>query len=132
MTPVFDGTIRDSKLFLDKGEKFKQYLAGLNGKRVQVTVEKIKQKRSNQQNRWYWGCILKLISEHTGDTPEDLHEAFLINFAPKHVVGNIVVASGSRYLDTVDFGQYCEKVRQWAAEYLSIVIPDPQEVSLNN
>ena len=129
MTPLFDGTIKEGKLFVDKSESFKQHLLALNGKRVQVTVEKIKQKRSNQQNRWYWGCILKLISEHTGDTPEDLHEAFKINFAPKHVVGNIVVASGSRYLDTVDFGQYCEKVRQWAAEYLSINIPDPGEVA---
>jgi hypothetical protein len=41
MTPIWDGTIKESRLFLDKGEKFKQYLAGLNGKRVQVTVEKI-------------------------------------------------------------------------------------------
>lgn len=129
MTLHFPGTIKDCKLFLDKPDQLKQHLQTFpTGKRVEVTVEKVTHKRSNQQNRWYWGCILKLISEHTGDTPEDLHEALKIHFAPKHVVGNIVIASSSRYLDTLEFGQYCEKVRQWAAEYLGINIPDPSEV----
>lgn len=42
MTPIWEGQVKtDGKLFLDKGEKFEQYLQGLNGKRVQVTVEKI-------------------------------------------------------------------------------------------
>ncbi len=66
LTPIFHGTNRDSKLFLDKGEKFKQYLAGLNGKRVQVTVEKIKHSRTNGQNRYLWGVCYKLIADHTG------------------------------------------------------------------
>jgi hypothetical protein len=35
----------------------------------------------------------------------------------------MVVASSSRYLETIDFGEYCEKVRRWAAEQLNI-IPD--------
>jgi hypothetical protein len=126
---IFPGTIRSGKLFLDKADQFKKFLASFpDEKRVEVSVEKIKKKRSNEQNRWYWGCILKLISEHTGDDPEDLHEALKAHLSPKHIVGNVVVASGTRYLDTVDFGQYCEKVRRWAAEELNINIPDPNEV----
>jgi hypothetical protein len=128
MTPVFLGQVKDGKLSLDKAGQFKDYLLTLNGKRVELTVQKLKQKRSNQQNRWYWGCILKLISEHTGDDPQDLHEALKAHLSPKHIVGSVVVASGTRYLDTIDFGQYCEKVRRWAAEELNINIPDPNEV----
>src|ERR1039458_4003122 len=83
MTPLFDGTIRDSKLFLDKGDKFKQYLASINGKRVQVTVEKIKHSRTNSQNAYYWGVVVKLIAQHTGHDPEQIHELLTQKFSPR-------------------------------------------------
>ena len=72
MSPIFGGTICDNKLMLDKGESFRQYLAGLNGKRVQVTVEKIKHKRTHSQNAYYHGVVVKLISQHTGHDPEQV------------------------------------------------------------
>ena len=131
MTPVFKGTAKEGKLFLDKTPEFKAYLYTLGQHRVTVSVEKEKHKRSNQQNKWYWSCILQLISEHTGEEPEDLHEALKAHFAKKKVVGSIVVPSATRYLDTIDFSEYCEKVRRWAAEELSISIPDPSEVTLS-
>jgi hypothetical protein len=127
---IFPATIREGKLFIDKAEQFKQYLRTFpTGKRVEVSVEKLRTKRSNEQNRWYWGCILKLISEHTGDDPQDFHDALKAHLSPKRIVGNVIIASGTRYLDTIDFGQYCEKVRRWAAEELNINIPDSNEVS---
>jgi len=127
----FDVRIFDvNQLFLDDKRTLQNYLLSLEGKRVELTVEKIRHKRSNQQNKWYWGCILQLISEHTGEEPENLHEALKAHFAPKKVVGNIVVPSSSRYLDTIEFGEYCEKVRRWAAEELSIDIPDPGDVRI--
>lgn len=128
-TPLFDGTIRDSKLFLDKGEKFKQYLAGLNGKRVQVTVEKIKHSRTNGQNRYLWGVCYKLIADHTGAEPEEVHAALKFQFSSKRFIGNLVAASSTARMDTILFTEYIEKVRRWAAEELSINIPDPGEVA---
>ena len=130
MTPLFSGTMQSGKLLLDDKHRFLNYLSSLDGKRVTVAVEKEKRKRSNQQNRWYWGVVLQLISEHTGEEPEDLHEALKAHFAKKKVVGSIVVPSATRYLDTIDFSEYCEKVRRWAAEELSINIPDPNEVAI--
>jgi hypothetical protein len=129
MTPLFDGTIRDSKLFLDKGEKFKQYLTGLNGKRIQVTVEKIKHSRTNGQNRYLWGVCYKLIADHTGAETDEVHAALKFNFCPKRFIGNLVAPSSTAKLDTIAFTDYIEKVRRWAAEELSINIPDPGEVA---
>jgi hypothetical protein len=129
MTPIFQGTITAGKLIFDSPVDVLAHLQSLEGKRVEVTVERQKRKRTNQQNRWYWGVVLQLISEHTGEDPENLHEALKAHFAPKHVVGNIVVPSASRYLDTMDFSTYCEKVRRWAAEELHISIPDPEQVA---
>lgn len=130
MTPIFLGQVNSGKLLLDDKHRFLNHLSSLEGKRVVITVAKETHKRSTNQNRWYWGCILKLIAEHTGEEPENLHEALKAHFAPKKVVGNLVVPSSSRYLNTIDFGEYCEKVRRWAAEELSINIPDPEEVSI--
>ena len=95
----------------------------VNGKRVQVTVEREKRNRTNQQNKYYWGYVLQLLSEHTGHEPEDLHEALKAHFAPKQVVGNIVIPSATRYLDTIDFSVFVEKV------VLQAVIPPRRSVT---
>jgi hypothetical protein len=129
MTPLFDGTIRDSKLFLDKGEKFKQYLTGLNGKRVQVTVEKIKHKRTNNQNKYYWGVVVKLIAQHTGHDPEQIHEALKQMFSPKWYLGSVMVPNSTARLDTLEFVEYTEKCRMWGSEFLNLNIPLPNEVA---
>jgi hypothetical protein len=128
LTPISQATIQNNKLNLDSALDFSTYLLSLEGKRVTVTVEKEKRKRSNQQNKYYWGVILQLIAEHTGEDPENLHEVLKAHFAPKHVVGNIVIPSATRYLDTIDFSLFVEKVVRWAGEELQIVIPAPGEV----
>ena len=136
MTPLFDGTIRDSKLFHDKGEKFKQYLAGLNGKRVQVTVEKIKHSRTLQQNKYYWSVVVKLIAQHTGHDPEQIHELLKQMFSPKwHIatgneIGSEGIPTSTTRLDTLEFVEYSEKCRVWANDFLGLNIPLPGEVSV--
>jgi len=130
MNYLFTGQVEGGKLKLDDKERFLGHLHTLEGKRVELTVEKQKHKRTKNQNAYYWGVVLQLIAEHTGEDVEALHDALKVHFAPKHVVGNLVVPSGTRYLDTVDFAGYVEKVRRWAAEELNINIPDPNEVSI--
>lgn len=133
LTPIFFGTVSESgKILLDDPAGFAVHRDRLAGKRVELTLKKQARKRTSPQNRYYWGCVLQLISEHTGEDPESLHEALKAHFAPKHVIGNLVVPSGTRYLDTVDFSQFVEKVRRWAAEELNVNIPSPDEVEVNN
>jgi len=131
MTPLFSGTIQDGKLSLDKGQSFREYLQGLNGKRVTVTVERVTHKRTIPQNKWYWGVAVKLISEHTGYYPDEVHDALKHAFAPKVIIGNLVAVKSTKHLDTVEFGDnMMERVVRWAAEELHIVIPLPEEVDV--
>jgi hypothetical protein len=134
MTPLFDGTIKEGKLFVDKPESFKQHLLALNGKRVQVTVEKIKHKRTNNQNQYYWGVVVKLIAQHTGHDPEQVHEALKEMFSPKWYMpesqGTMVgVPTSTTRLDTLGFVEYTEKCRMWASEFLGLNVPLPGEVA---
>lgn len=135
MTPVFLGTIKEGKLYLDKSEQFKQFLHTFpTGKRVEVTVEKLKHPRTNSQNRYYWGCVVHEIAKHTGHDPEQIHELLKLRFSPRwHFqtdrMGASIPTSTTR-LDTLEFVEYTDKCRMWANEFLGLQIPLPGEVAV--
>ncbi len=128
MTSPFTGTIQDGKLLLDNKPEFTAHLHTLNGKRVNVSVEKQTRRRSQDQNEWYWGVILKMISQHTGQDPQSLHEAFKYKFSEKITLNGLVIPQSTRTRDTIDFSAYCESIRQWAREFLNLDIPDPKKI----
>lgn len=101
---------------------------------VLVAVTRRKASRSQQQNRWYWGVIVELLSEHTGYTPDEVHEVLKAKFLPKRVAladgngevkGEFVIGGTTTTLDKLAFGEFCEAIRTWAADELGVVIPDP-------
>lgn len=115
-----------------------RYLSTLKGKLVEISVKESRRTRSNQQLRWYWGCVLALVSEHTGYTAEELHEYFKARFLPKHValcdgngvvIDDRVIGGSTGKLTTKEMGEYCEAIREFAASELNINIPDPREVA---
>jgi hypothetical protein len=134
MTPLFDGSVKEGKLLLDKGPKFREYLFSLNGKRVQVTVEKLKNSRTLQQNKYYWAVVVKLIAQHTGHDPEQIHELLKQKFSPRWhfmevMIDNPGIPTYTTRLDTLEFVEYTEKCRMWANEFLGLEIPLPGEVT---
>ncbi len=92
--------------------------------------------RTVQSNRWYWGVIVQAIADHTGYTPDELHDVLKMKFIPKRLAicdGNgviqdeFVVGGSTRAMSTIEFSEYCEAIRRWAAEDLDLSIPDPDE-----
>lgn len=138
MTLHFHGTIQDGKLFLDKSSQFKEYLHTFpTGKRVEVTVEKQTHKRSNSQNRYYWGIVVAEIAKHTGHDPEQIHELCKQMFSPKWYMDprpptrqTIAIPTSTTKLHTLQFVEYTEKCRMWANEFLGLQIPLPGDVIL--
>lgn len=132
MTP-FLGTIRQGKLFLDKADRFKEYLHTFpNEKRVEVTVDRLKHTRTSSQNRYYWGVVVAEIAKETGHDPEQVHELLKKMFSPKwrfsfDTVTSDIPTSTTR-LDTIAFVEYTEKCRLWANEFLGLQIPLPGEI----
>ena len=103
-----------------------------------VTIKRARATRSSQANRWYWGCVVGLVAEHTGYTAEEIHEIYKAKFLPKtlafadgngEVLGEFVIGGSTTRLNTVEFSEFCERIREWAADSLGVVIPDPQEVA---
>ena len=102
-----------------------------NEKRVEVSVEKLTHPRTNSQNRFYWGVVVKEIAQHTGHDPEQVHEWLKQIHSPKwHPYGqnNGGIPTSTTRLDTLAFTDYSEKCRLWANEFLGLQIPLPGEV----
>ena len=102
--------------------------ASPESKRIQLTVEKMKRTRTNNQNRYYWSCVVGEIAKHNGHDPEQMHELLKIMCAPKWrfaagYPSGIVVPTSTTGLDTLAFVEYTEKCRMWANEFLGLQIP---------
>jgi hypothetical protein len=113
-----------------------QELAKFEGKSIYVTIEEWRNTRSLQQNRYYWGVVIKLISDHTGFDSLETHEVLKYKFNSK-LTELVNVKSGeieiiehggtTTRMTTLEFMEYIGKIQQWAAEFLALSIPGPNE-----
>lgn len=129
ITPIFLGDVEKGKLVLQRPDRFDCYLLTLSGKAVEVIVSTIKKDRTKRQNRWYWSCVIGIPAEHYGYLPEEMHEAYKWMFLRQHGEGKPETVKSTATLSTIEFTEYIEKCRQWAAEQ-GFIIPDPKEVEL--
>jgi hypothetical protein len=126
---TFPGIVQQGKLKLDRLSDFTSLIHSLEGKRVEVSLEKQRRKRSNNQNAYYW-LILEMISKETGQDALDLHQAFKMKFSKHITLRGLVIPQSTKTKDTGEFTEYLEQVRQWAGEFLNMTIPDPQQYQL--
>ena len=123
------------KIGLRALELMRHALAGWRRCDVVVTIEKRHATRSLQANRYYWGVVVHHISEHTGYTPEETHEALKTMFLPKKlamlgqngdVQGELVIGGSTAKLNKIEFGDYINRIREWARDTLQVEIPQPE------
>ena len=110
---------------------------GQKGAPVVLTVKEYKPTRSGQQNRYYWAVIVDLIYRGLNDsgidtTREGTHELlryrYLKEDRPIGIHGEFITTIRSTTeLDTREFNYYIERCVEFAAEYLNVVIPEPNE-----
>lgn len=105
----------------------------------------IRRKRTLPQNDYYWGVVCEMVKDGLRDagydnvhTPEDAHEVLKYLFLRRRVVnketGELLaeIPGSTASLNTYDFSEYLEHIIRWAAEYLGIVIPYPNESLIAN
>lgn len=89
------------------------------------TPEK-KQTRSQKQNRYMFGVVYKLIADHTGYTPEEVHQLMTKEFLGYENLGEKFIKSTTR-LNTKEMEEYLENVRRFASVELGCYVPLPNE-----
>lgn len=104
--------------------------------RYEVTIEN-KNHRSGQQNKYYFGCVLPLVKDGLIDvgyreinSNEQVHDLMKYMFLKKQIVneetGEVIETIGSTTkLTTIEFNDYIDRIAQFAAEMLGVVIPPP-------
>lgn len=130
------GTFANGKL---QANTFTAALRALSERGVPVvlTVEEFKVKRSNPQNRYYYGVVVALIANALREsgweiTNDGTHEMLKFRFLKEdRPIGDdgefITTVKSTAELDKEDFGVYMDKCIRFAAEYLNLVIPEPGE-----
>ena len=133
-TATFRGTVDEhGKLKLFNDGAFRVILGRLKGKWVVVTVRDDKPKRSSNQNAYYWGVVLKTISDELGNnTNDDVHQHvrwMFLRTEPDPENGRaLATVRSTTSLKTDEMEDFLDRVRMWAASDHGIVIPLPNEV----
>ncbi len=127
--PVFEGIVKDGKLFLDNRESFDKYVAGLNG-RVMIEVKKWRKQRTLNQNAFYWAVVIEMLAYELGYSQDEAHEAMKWQFLKIEIDGKPSTVRSTHDLTTIEFMEYINKIKEWAFNFLNLIIPDPNEVEL--
>lgn len=93
-----------------------------------IEIHRAKDKRSLNQNRYYWGIVVGLISQTTGYTPSEAHQELGKMFL-QYTKENRVFIRSTTDLNTAEAEKYFEDCRLWAWHELNIKIPLPNELT---
>ena len=120
-----------------KCSAFVEWLAAPGRESVTIIASDTKPKRSSPANRYYWGVVVELIYLALKESGwevnrEGTHELLRVRFLSEDKpIGNdgefVTRVKSTTELDSVEFGTYIERCKQFAAEYLNTVIPEPNE-----
>lgn len=144
MEKYFSGTIKDGEFIPHtyERERLNRRIGQLEGKQVKANFTIEHGIRSNQQNKYLWGVVYKMIGDELGeDDLQVVHYQMCVMFHYKLIktwdenTGMTVMAKvpdETSSLTTTEFSQYVEKIRRWAASFLGLNIPDPNEAVIDN
>jgi hypothetical protein len=132
------GEIYKGKLTINERKKFADAVAVMPDCEVTIFIEKIYNKRSNSQNSYYWGVLIKCFTdgyyEMTGEniTQAEAHEFLKQRFNSFEVVNEKTgqvekFPKSTTALTTIEYMQYIEHCIKFCAEFLGVVVPLPNE-----
>lgn len=136
LVPIFHADVdKDGRLELARAEQARRrtYLQSLAGRSVDIIVKIHRDRRSDKQNRWWWGIAVPLIAHELG---YDKHEHETVHYAlvnlcfgttPDPVMKQDIPNVRSSQLTTVQFSELMEWAVRWAAQEHGIEIPLPGE-----
>ena len=138
MKLIYYGKVLESgKLHINNKKQLLKDVLMFLGKDITLTIERKRRKRSLSQNAFYWSVVVPMCKEGLIDTGykvtlEQTHDFLKSEFLKKELVnektGEVLQSvKSTTELTTSEFMDLIAEVQQWAAEFLSIQIPDPGE-----
>lgn len=124
---VFNG-----KLQLNVSQLIAKELPEFEGKRVEITIKRLRSKRSLQQNRLWW-LYVTIVSNELGYDKDEFHEIAKYKLLKREKVneatGEVFTYIGSTAkLNKSEFADLVSDFQRWVSESFSIVLPQPGDM----
>lgn len=143
----YTGRVTQGKILPYEAPIYFEKIQRLEGYEVSVEVKPLK-KRSLKQNRYYWGVVVPMIQHRLSDLGytradlikdqhptlllrDDVHDFLKANFNQTEIVdldGSVIgkTTRPTRDLSSIEFTEYIEVIKRWAAQDLELEIKDPK------
>ena len=129
MRTIFRGSVNKGQLVM--GADYIDTLAMLEGQDIDLTIEKHRNNRSTRQNKYFYGVIVKMLSDELGYTKDEMADIVKGKFLSEEIkVGNDIIryTKSSTLLNTLDFESLMTDIREWASAELNIFLPLPNQI----
>jgi len=90
--------------------------------------------RSTEENNYYWGVVIEILSSEIGYPKDEMHEILKALFLQetKYLkthdgVVEAKISKSTSELTIAEFEDYLTKIREWAIMEFGILIPLPNE-----
>lgn len=134
---TYYGKVTDRVKIYRSDEMQRMIVANFAGKDIELTIQRKRRRRSLEQNAYYFGVVVPIVCAGLQDagyrvTREVTHEFLKATFYKKELVnestGEVLQTVGSTSeMSTVEMMDYFQEITQWAAEFLNVQIPAPNE-----
>tara|TARA_R100000231_G_scaffold82771_1_gene63223 strand:+ start:199 stop:642 length:444 start_codon:yes stop_codon:yes gene_type:complete len=138
-------TVKNGSLQILKNDYIKPILQSMENKELVVVLNEYHQKRTTQQNRWYWGVVIPTIIQFVKEESsreyekEDIHdynvtELLRPRIHTRDVLDRQVITYEVKRVSamtTKEFADFVERLQQHWAER-GLVIPDPDQKEFLN
>ena len=136
ITSIVNGKFKRNSIEINK------VIETYEGKEVMLTLEKPKKKRSNNQNAYYWSCLVVLMQQGAKDlwgevwsidkAHKFLSNKFVFHESVNTKTGEITnTIKSTTELTTTDWEVYMTEIRIYLLQDFDINAPEPnQEIKL--
>lgn len=131
-TEQFGYVDQGGKLHIINKQRLEEDLGQFKPCDIVMTIKK-RGKRSLLQNAYYWGCVVKEVQlrfRELGHDVEadDVHEFLKQKFHFEQIITPnaevIQVAKSTSEMNKSEFGEYIDRIKDWAHDTLEIWIPE--------
>lgn len=129
--------VNNGRISSNATEDIRKFISEYEGKSIEIVLKKARSKRTDLQNRYYFGCVVPIIQEALKDLghrldKDETHYFLREKFNYKELVNentgeSVKIPQSTTALTKTEFGEYIEKIAQWSAEFLNVAIPEPNE-----